>query len=198
MKRGAVVSKAIRVVQNYLVCAFPLVLACMVWSSLRADTPTPPIWLRAGWEILSWNLIVWFTVLILFLVALVTVPAVREKTLTRLANIRERDEREQYITGRAARASLVSTLSLLALLLFLSIFSVRVTHAPTSDGSTGAKRTLSIGMNVGFLDDAPAVAKAEKGAVFGYESLAISKTGILLMVLVWQLATFHVVARRES
>ena len=114
-------NKIIRYIQNYLICALPFVIGCMVWETIQPDIQfgkSSSIIAKVLWELLSWNLMLWFAFLVLFLISLVAISSVREKTLRRLANLHERDEREQYITGKAARAAYISTLSFLILFLF--------------------------------------------------------------------------------
>jgi hypothetical protein len=53
--------------------------------------------------------------------------AAQETTLRRIANIRDRDEREEFLTGQAARVSYLSTLAAGIFLLFLSAFRFSAT-----------------------------------------------------------------------
>jgi cytochrome b subunit of formate dehydrogenase len=127
--------KWIRILQSYLILAFPFVLICMVWGTYQTEVEIlrGSILTQTAWNILGWNIIVWFAALILFLALLIAMPSVREKTLWRLANIKDRDEREQYITGLTSLSTYISTLSLLIFFLFFSIFSMRIYRAPTEE-----------------------------------------------------------------
>ncbi len=91
------------------------------------------------WEILSWNLMLWFLILILFLILLVAFPTVREKTLKRLANLKDSDEREECITGKASKTAYISTLSLMMLFLLFSIFTLNV-HRVAEEQAIHGKR----------------------------------------------------------
>ena len=144
------------------------------------------------------NLIVWFSVLILFLVAMVFSPAIREGTLKRLANLRERDEREQFIVGKAARATYISTLGVMILLLFLSIFTVNVTRAPEDQAINGKRGTLTIGLNFQFFDTAKVETAPNGEVLFESNDLPLSKAALVLTLMLWQLAAFNLTARRES
>lgn len=160
-------NRAVRTIQTYLIYALPFVIACMAWSTLASAMPS-----GALWEFLSWNLMTWFATLIVFLVMLVASPVARESTLKRLADIHERDEREQYITGKASRTAYISTLSVMILFLFFSIF--------TWDLTSGS---LRLGLGFSLLDDS--------------KHLPLSKTAIILLFLGWQLVAFRFTARRE-
>src|SRR5258708_7039786 len=100
MKVERVMNKIIRFIQNYLVIGLFFVIFLMASSYLsylqNNSASSASVVAKVFSEILSWNMIIWFATLIIFLIMLVTIPAVREKTLKRLANLKERDEREQY------------------------------------------------------------------------------------------------------
>ena len=187
----------VRVVQNYLVWALPFVLGCMVWGTLVPENQivASPAWFL--WEVLAWNLMLWFAVLIVFLFFLVVSPSARETTLVRLAHLNERDEREAMITGRASRSAYLATLSLLAMLLFLSAFELRIQRLPTEEAVNGKTGTLSLGLHFQLFDSPPSQDVAQPNAVlFESKSIPLSKPAIVLLVLVWQIATFSYVARR--
>lgn len=192
-------NKAIRLVQNYLIVALPFVLICMTWSSLRSGKSEEGSWMMSAlWESLSWNLIIWFAVLVLFLILLVIDPGSRKKTLSRLANIKERDEREEYLTGKAARSAYLSTISLVVLFLFFSVFGVSLTRNPEKTSPDGRDKSLQIGMRFDLVDRPSAISSSDEEVLFQFKQLPISKTGILLTVLVWLLASFNLSARKES
>ncbi len=190
MKKELVVNKAIRFVQNYLVGAFPIVAACMVWSSWPSDTAPSGI----VWELLSYNLMLWFSMLIIFLSVLVIFPDARKKTLTRLANLKEADEREEYLTGKAASSAYLSTLSLVIFLLFISILNVSVTTIPREQAPDGKNRTLSIGLDLSLFDNKQT---NPPGTLFDTKRWQVSQAALLLVVLVWQLVSFNLKARKE-
>lgn len=193
--------KSVRIVQNYLLYSLPLVLICMAWGSITPEAeiqqyaPKPIFWL---WEILAWNLVLWFIILILFLITLVASAEAREFTLKRLANLQERDEFEQYITGRASRAAYISTLSLMILLLFLSVFTVNVYRLPMEERPVGKRGTVEIGLHFGFWEGDKGSAATPKGEpIFNTADFPVSKSTILILLLAWQLVVFNLTARRE-
>lgn len=194
-------SQAIRWIQNYLLYTLPLVLICMAWGSFKGEKEIlqdPTIFTKVAWELLSWNLMLWFAVLIVFLVMLVAIPEAREKTLKRLANLKERDEREQLITGRASRAAYISGLSLMILLLFFSIFSLNIYRAPESEAINGKTGTATIGLNFNLLDKPKVEMNPENKVLFQSSDIPLSKTAIILLLIIWQLTIFNITARREN
>lgn len=194
-------NKTIRCIQSYLIIALPFVIACMVWGTMSPESvilKDATFLTKAAWETLSWNLMLWFTVLILFLILLVIVPSAGEKTLKRLANLKERDEREEYITGRASRATYVSTLSLMILFLFFSVFTLNIYRAPESQAVNGKRGTVTIGLHFNLLDQAK-VEKSPAGEIlFESKEIPLSKSAIILIFLSWQLLSFNLTARKEQ
>ena len=125
-------------------------------------------------------------------------PEAREKTLKRLANLKERDEREQYITGKASRTAYISTLSLLVFFLFFSIFSLNIHRLPESEAINGKTGTVAIGLQFNLLDEPRVETNQATGQVlFESKDIPLSKTAILLILILWQLAAFNITARRE-
>ena len=194
-------TKIIRLTQTYLITAMPFVIACMVWGTVQSEQEIlndAALITRALWEILSWNLILWFAILIVFLVLLVVSSQAREKTLKRLANLTERDEREQHITGKASRAAYISTLSLLLFFLFFSIFSINITRKPPEEAVNGKRGTLEIGLHFKLLEEPRLQTNPATGEIlFESKDLPLSKSAILLTLILWQLLVFNFTARQE-
>jgi hypothetical protein len=189
-------NKTIRIIQNYLIYALPFVIACMVWGSLSPKNTS--FFVEALWQIMSWNLMLWFVVLIVFLGLLVIFPSAREKTLKRLANLKERDEREQYITGKASRSAYIATLSLLLFLFFFSIFSVRIARIPKSQAINGKTKSISISLGFHLLNKPPVVTNSDNRQIlFDSKNIPLSNSAMLLILILWLLLTFNITARRE-
>lgn len=191
-------SKIIRVIQNYLLLGFPFVVACMVWQTFQSPNETAVGVKRILWNALGCNLMLWFIALILFLVILVVLPTTREKTLRRLANIKERDERELYITGRAARTTYIATLSVIILLLFLSIFSLRISKLPETQDTHQKKLSVNIGLHFGLLEESTTEKTTKENVLFESKNIQLSQSAILLILLSCQLLIFNLTARKEQ
>lgn len=203
MKGKVTMNKVMKYIQFYLILGFPFVIACMIWSTVN------PQMINMGgfslkqlaWQVLSFNLMLWFCALILFLISLIVLPRVREKTLCYLANIKERDEREEYITGKAARFAYLSNLGLLIFLLFFSIFSVNINYSP--ENPAGKQKTLQIGLGFSLYENKSEAKNTDKNIIQNKTILdstqySLSKTSILLILLAWQVAAFNLAARKEK
>ncbi len=187
--------------QNYLLLAAPFVITIMIWGTIQPEDEIAKsnFWLsRILWEVLAWHLMFWFTTLFLFLLSLLVVPKASEKTLTQLAQIKERDEREEFITGRAAKTAFVSGLALLLFLLFISMLSLQITQLPKEQAIYGKTGTLNLGMHFNLIDQPKVEAPLAGKIVFETRDIPISKSGIILAVLVWQLLAFHLRAKKEN
>jgi hypothetical protein len=184
-------NKLTRFIQTFLMVDFFVVVPSMVSFSYFGSA------IGRLRDIIGLNIMIWFAVLILFLIMLVFVPRVREKTLKRLANLKDRDEREEYITGKAARSSYIATLSLTIFLLFFSVYSVELARAPNPLKNN--KKQLTISMSIGYhVFDKPQETNPNREIIFSTEQWVPSKATMLLMLLFWQLLIFNLTARKEQ
>jgi hypothetical protein len=195
-------NKSVHFIQSYLLFAFPFVLLCMAWSSIQPESVIlahASVLTLVWWEALSWNLMLWFSILILFLFLLVMHPETRETTITRIARIKERDEREQMIVGQAARASFLVTLSILIFLLFVSVFSINLSKIPQIEVHGGRTRSLSIGLNFSLLDSSTTQSvPLPDGTYFETKGIPISKSAIILLIIVCQVGVFRLTALQQN
>jgi len=191
--------KTFNVIQNYLLIASPFVVATMIWSSFlsfgRPENPTPA--LSMLWELLSGNLMLWFVLLIVYLAFIVFYAPSRESVLKKIANIKERDEREAYITGKASRATFISTLSVLILLLFASTFQVTISKLPAQEVYEGNTKMLSLGFDMSLWDTETTQKKDSNEVIFETKKLPLSKSSLILLLIVWQVAAYNWNVRKE-
>src|SRR3990167_930953 len=190
--------------QNYLLYGFLFVIALFIWSAgIAYFSPLSVISnsnfiIRILHELLSYNLMFWFLTLVLYMVFLVVIPSVRDKTLRRLANLKERDEREEYITGKAARASYIATLSLTIFFLFFSLININLYTFPKTDPQKPG-HAVGVGIDYSFFSN-PIIEKSsdvQANTIFDSREFSLSSSTLLLVFLGWQLFVFNLVARRE-
>lgn len=192
--------KIIKYVQNYLMygLAFPLFGFAIEMvppneSSIKIMSMIPNI----VWHVIGFGFISWFVLLFVFLMGIVAFPKVRERTLRRLANLKERDEREQYITGQASRSAYMSTLGLMLFLLFLSTFNINVykIQEPMSE----YRYNVSTDFHFSFFNKNEAPPKIPQDAIiFTSQNIALSSTTMMLILIGWQLLAFNLTARKEQ
>lgn len=184
---------------RYLIFSFPFVVAIVIWFSLAGEMRYPKGTVSYYlYEALGWNIVLWFVALVYFFVSLIISSNFRELVITKLARIKERDERESYIVGKSTRGSFFATLSLIIFLLFFSGLQVTVGKKPslsTPDGKTGY---ISLGYSFEGLDLESTNEKEENGILWNSHGFPISKQGILLLLLAWQLGSYYYFARKTQ
>jgi len=188
-----------KLIQRFLIFVSPVVLATMIWGTYQSDTDirrTGSIAIKMLWEVMSWSLMLWFLLLFVFMILLVFRKDTQESTVKYLAGLKERDEREEIIMGLAAKRSFTATAGLLIFLLFLSCFTLTIAKIPPNQTVDGKKSSLSLGFHFTGTENRESIFP-EGQIIYEHHDLPLSKSAILLLVLLWQLATFRIRARRE-
>lgn len=141
----------------------------------------------------------WMTLSLYLSVRLMVSGPFRDQVLAKLTFIRERDEREAILTGKATRTTFLTSLAILIFLFCLSCFHVsiyRLTPERAVDGKTGI---VSLGLGFNFLEhsnqDKP-IETIEKKDLFSYTGLPVSSTTVILMLIVWQIISYNYSMRR--
>ena len=193
-------NKLCRYIKNYLVYGIIPVIGLIIWSIfLNHNIAESNIVVRITHELLSYNMMIWFVTFILFIISMTIIPEIREKSLRCLANLKERDEREEYITGKAARSSYVATLSLTLLFLFFSMFNFHYSKIEKSSPDKPG-HSVTIGFGYNFFSETVTKTQTPDGVtpIFDSNSYALSGSTLLLILLGWQLLFFNLSARKLS
>lgn len=192
-------NKITRYIQNYLIVGLPFVILCMVICTINPEFHSDNYIQNILYHILPINLVLWFTTLIFFLILLVTVTPVREKTLSRLANIQGRHEQEEIITGRASRSTYISSVALTILFLFFSLVSVTFAKLPPNQQLQNPKHHYILSISVGFtLLDKTKTNVDHANVIFNSKDYMPSTALFLTLLLAWQLVGFNLSARKEK
>jgi hypothetical protein len=139
--------------------------------------------------------IAWFLSSLYFLAAILLSSAFREEVLSRLARIRERDEREEYIVGRATKSSFLFTLAFAIVLFAVSTFRY-------SESTTAPKEYQAF--TIGHFNLKSCVDESFTKNVDGKEHLIrrydipLSKSSLLLLMILVQVMSYHIFARRYA
>jgi len=190
-------NKFYNALHNYLVYASPFVLAEVIWCYFQTSGSAPPdatLAIKGLWEILSWNLMLWFTGLAIFFCLIAFSTTVRKKALFKIAALKDSDEREEYITGKASSSSYISTLGVLIFLLFLSIVHVEINRLSPGQSIEGHTKEVKIGAGINIFET-----EKDKNPekIVAFNDIPLTKTGLIMLILVWQLASFNWNARKE-
>ncbi len=141
----------------------------------------------------------WMTLAIYLSVRLMVSGAFRDKVLAKLTFIRERDEREVILTGKAARTTFLTLLAILIFFFCVSCFQVsiyRVSPQEAIDGKTGR---ITLGFGFSLLANSKQVKPndtVQKKDIFSYKGLPISSTTVILVLIIWQIISYNYSMRR--
>ncbi len=114
----------------------------------------------------------------------------RERALRKISGIRERDEREELLVGRASKAYVLFNFAVLLILLFASTFHYRVTRE-----GTNSLYTVTIG-HFDFSQPAQISASQEAGREIREYTNPVSNTALILFLLCLQIFIFRGFFRR--
>jgi len=141
----------------------------------------------------------WMALSLYLSIRLVVSGPFRDKVMSRITFIRERDERESMLTGKAAKTAFLTTLSLLVLLFFLSCFQVSVYRVPPEQAVEGKTGFITLGIGFDILEhsnqDRPENV-VQRMDIFSYTGLPVSSTVIILVLIIWQLVSYNYSMRR--
>ena len=117
--------------------------------------------------------------------------------LTKLAGIKESDERDNFIIGKASRFTFFATLAFLIFLLFFTTVSIDLKKLPEDKAINGKQNELSINASFKFFENKPASSEqSPKETIYSIESFSFSKQFALLLVIIWHLGTFQYYSRK--
>ena len=123
----------------------------------------------------------------------------RDRLLSRLTFMRERDEREALLTGRATKTTLMTSLAILIVLFCLSCFQVSFFKLPPEQALNGKTRGFSLGLKFSLLKNFEANrtdTALRRYDVFSYDGLPVSSSAIILLLIVWQIVSYNCTMRR--
>lgn len=141
----------------------------------------------------------WMSLSIYLSIRLIVSGPFRDQVLARITFIRERDEREAILTGKAARTALLTTLAFLILLFCLSCFQVSIYKVPAEEAHDGKTGFVSLGLGFSLLEqgkhDFPEDRIKEK-VIFHYRGLPLSSAAVILVLIGWQIISYNYSMRR--
>ncbi len=188
-------------IARYLAWASPFVVILLVVSALIMGSGKQGTAAGVVLDVLGIHFLIWLALLLYFLVTLLISSSMREMILTRVARIRERDEREELITGQATRASWLATFALLIFLFLVSGLQVSVQEQPPAEAGARPRRSVSVGYRFSLLQPTtragawPPRAAASR-TLFSFSGVALSNGAMLLVLLFWHVLTLHLFSRK--
>lgn len=140
----------------------------------------------------------WMILAIYLSIRLMLSGQFREEILSKLTLIKERDEREVLLTGKAAKTTVLTSLAILIFLFCLSCFQVAIYRVPPEQAVDGKTRVISLGVGFGLLaSDRPenSAGTANRKDILSYTGLPVSSSTVILGLIVWQIAAYNYTMR---
>jgi hypothetical protein len=143
---------------------------------------------------------VWMLLSVYLTVRLMISGSFRDHTLTKLTLIRERDEREAMLTGKAVRITFLTSLAILIFLFCLSCFRVSIYTVPPERAVDGKTGIVSLGLGFDLLEHPKrdTLNGHVQREILSYTGLPISATTVILMLIIWHIASYNFSMRRLS
>jgi hypothetical protein len=123
----------------------------------------------------------------------------RDQVIARITFMRERDEREALLTGKATRTTFLTSLAILIFLFCLSCFQVSIYRIPPEKAIDGKTGVISLGLGFSLLENTKQDRTrdiTEKRDIFSYTGLPVSSTTVILILIGWQIISYNYLMRR--
>lgn len=142
----------------------------------------------------------WMALSIILSIRLMVSGTFRDQVLSRFTFIRERDEREVMLTGKATRTTFLTTLAILMFLFCLSCFQVSIYRVPTEQAVDGKTGFVTLGLTCNLMQVSKQVGapanEPRRQDIFTYSGLPVSSTAIILGLIIWQIFSYNFTMRR--
>ena len=118
----------------------------------------------------------------------------RNKVLAKLTCIREGDEREVMLTGKAIKTTFLTSLAILIFLFCLSCFQVSIYRVPPEKAVGGKTGMVTLGLDFSLLEGSKAVdadKTLQKTDIFSYTGLPLSSTAVILLLIIWKIISYN-------
>jgi len=196
------VNKVDRFCFLYVIFSFPLVLTLLIWGAFDDPSHFNSSGVKPFlWGSLFWIFLTWIIVSLYLMIKNIVSKSFRDVFLKKLARVKERDEREEQISGEAAKFTFFSSLAVLFFFLFLSIFTMGIGKKLEGVKPGEKPGFISFGVNINPLEmkkKQPLEEKQKNSFMVSYQELPLSKMGLILFLIMWQVGSYHLIVRRES
>lgn len=190
-----------RIVVYYFVIALPLLAAAWVIfpAFTRTEKAVGSAFFEWGNAATGYLFSLWVVTALYVAVAVIVSPRFREHLLKLIARIKERDEREAMIVGRASRNVFLLNVALIVCLLIFNLVTVHVSRLPEGQTIAGKERNLFIGLNLSPVEGTACASPGPEGSggqtLFDYH-FPLSVSGVLYLMMIVNLGAFSYYARR--
>jgi hypothetical protein len=140
----------------------------------------------------------WTLITFLLTIAMFFSRRLRNDVLAKLSGMKERDEREVQIVGKALKSTYLSTMTILLFLLIISLFDIHVEKKSVDSVEPGQLRN-SGSIHLGFdIIDHNAVITQKEGydEYFDLNDLPISSSTLIILLILWQIFSYRHVTQK--
>jgi hypothetical protein len=176
-----------------------VVFAAFAYSYSSGVVNHANVYLRLLNSLAGLVIAMWMTLSLYLSVRLMVSGPFRDHVIARLTFMRERDEREVILTGKATRTAFMTTLAILIFLFCLSCFHVSIYRLPPESAVDGKTRMVSLDLGFNLLEHSKQGKPKdtiEKKDIFSYAGLPVSSTTVILLLIVWQIISYNYSIRR--
>ena len=200
-----------KIIIGYVYYSFPLtVIAFMICGKYLAPylKSDPSFQWEQNYGILLNTLIhisiaqalIWIPMSLLFVITLFFSRKNRESFFKMLSGIKERDEREVQIVGKALRASYLTTMTIILFMFFISFLSVEISIKPADNVETGkSHRIISSSLGIEHQLTYPGteyIRKEGNNLIIQHLAMPVTPPALFLILLLWQIVSFKIVSRK--
>jgi hypothetical protein len=119
-----------------------------------------------------------------------------ERVLSRMAFIKERDERENVFSGQAARSVFLISLAVLITLFFLSCLQLSFYRLPESKPIDGKTGVVSMGFSFSVTNERSSDTVSPMGKIFSVIMDYLFNFGSAAGLIFWHLISYNIIMRR--
>jgi hypothetical protein len=150
-------------------------------------------------SIIGVTAMVWLALSIYLSIQLITSETLREKLLLKLTFIKERDEREERLTGKATRSTFLATIAVLITLFFFSCLQFSVYRVDPQYAVGGKTGFVTVGFGLYLSNEAECNKNTGipiKKNIFSYKGLPVSSTVIIFFLVLWHIVYYNLSMKR--
>ena len=188
-----------KIVIGFVFYTFPLAIVDFLIIGLSENSIIPHIkpYITGLYLLTLVHTVCWTLITFLLTVAMFFSRKLRNDVLSKLSGMKERDEREVQIVGKALKSTYLSTMTILLFLLIISIFNVCVEKKSADNIEPGQPR-ISLYMGFEILDSNALITQKEGyDSYFEINDLPVSSSTLIILLILWQILSYRHVTRRS-
>jgi hypothetical protein len=188
------------IILRVFLCGLPVIIVMAVLLNMQKNFQLLNIAAFLN-DLIGIILMGWLILSVYLSIRLIMSEALREKVLSKLTLIKDRDEREERLTGKSMRATFLATIAILIILFFFSCLQFSIYKVDPQYAVSGKTGFVTIGFNL-YLSDTDRTENninnniPVKKDIFSYKGLPVSNTFLILLLILWQIINYNLSMKR--